>query len=773
MRITTKCIGSSIIVVGLVGSILISGDLFIRNTEQKTQATQDKNAKSLTTLLQINIAVNNQVGALKDLILLHRDPGKLIKYRNAHSQFAQYLVDLEKLQPEIQPALNKIRDRHNLLEHLVEELTSESDSEKPLELASSQQDFRVINAFSRDIELHLRLLIQNLQQKDLITKQDFHQFKQNTQVAKQILILSILLVFVGHLLLIILPVIRSIQKLQLGANTIGNGDLAYRLDIKTQDEIEELANAFNKMAETLAESYHDLELKKELADAANHAKSQFLANMSHELRTPLNGILGYAQILQRDKQITLKQQDGLRIIHQCANHLLTLINDILDLSKIEAQKMDLHKHDFHFPAFLQSVVEICRIRAEQKGISFIYQAISDLPIAIWADEKRLRQVLINLLGNAIKFTEIGGVQFTVSVLDKSEDIRQELGYREQGIEDSSAFILSSTMEKSTDYIHPSIYKIRFKIVDTGVGMKPEQLEKIFLPFEQVGDTKKQSEGTGLGLAISNKIVQLMGSNIQVKSELYQGSTFWIDLDLPESIDWIQSARLIEGSKIVGIADGRKPNILVVDDKWENRSVVINILGELGFILTEASNGQEALEQAGKILPDLMITDLAMPVMDGFELTRRLRKLPEFDGLKIIVSSASVFESDQHQSLGVGADDFLAKPVQANELLQKLQQHLQLEWIYDECPTTALSQPDLRMTDSPTTNHSLIVPAPETIEYLFDLAMRGNIRLIKEEAEKLKLSDRNLTNFANRIQELATSFQLEKIRDFLQQYRRGE
>ncbi|MDZ8051883.1 MAG: ATP-binding protein [Aulosira sp. ZfuVER01] len=757
MRITTKCIGSSAIVVGLVASTLIGGDLFIRQAEERAQDTQARNAKALITILKINVALNNQVAALKDMILLRQDTDNLVKYQDALSVFINDLSLLENLNPGIASELAKIRDRHNLLAELVTELTSQSYADKPLELAESQQDFRVINAFSRDIELYLNVLIQKLQKQDVLAKQEFDNFKQNTQLARQILIVSMLLVFVGQLLLILLPVIRSIQQLQQGAAIIGKGNLEYRLHIQTKDEIEQLADAFNQMAGTLAESYRSLEAKKELADRANRAKSEFLANMSHELRTPLNGILGYAQILQRDRSLTTKQQDGLRIIHQCGSHLLTLITDILDLSKIEAAKMELYNHDFHFPSFLQSVVEICRIRADQKGISFIYQPTSDLPVGICADEKRLRQVLINLLGNAIKFTEKGGIKFNVSCVDDSQQITK---------------------------------RIRFQITDTGIGMSQEQVDKIFLPFEQVGDTKKQSEGTGLGLAISQKIIRLMGSKIEVKSELGQGSNFWIDLDLQESVDWMQSARVVTGGKIVGIANGKR-RILVVDDKWENRSVVISLLEEIGFVMSEATDGQEALEKALQFLPDLIITDLTMPVMDGFELTRRLRQMPEFQELVIIVSSASVFESDEHKSIGVGADDFLPKPVNADDLLVILQKYLQIEWLYESVPEkldnetltntaqeniSVVSVPQIdwiyESAQEPKNSDSIVIP-PETLEQLLELTMRGNIKAIREQAQQLKNLDEKFLPFAEELLQLAKSFQIEKIKELIQLYRKGE
>ncbi|MBD2162998.1 response regulator [Calothrix membranacea FACHB-236] len=733
MRITTKCIGSSLIVGGLVISTLVGGDIFIRVSEATAQKKQTRNAQALTTILQINVALNNQVAGLKDMILLRNEPANLLKYQDALSEFVTNLSELENLKPGVASELTKIRNRHHLLAEVVTELISQSHTEQPLELVQSQQDFRVINAFSRDIELYLKVLTQKLQEDYAKDKHEFEHFKQTTQLVRQIFIFSILLIFSGQLLLILLPIVRSIQKLQQGALIIGNGNLEYRLDIKTQDEIEELADAFNQMSATLAASYRSLELRKELADQANRAKSEFLANMSHELRTPLNGILGYAQILQRDMSITAKQRDGLRIIHQCGSHLLTLINDILDLSKIEAQKMELYCNDFHFPAFLQNVVEICRIRAEQKGISFIYQPSADLPTGISADEKRLRQVLINLLGNAIKFTETGGVQFIVTVLEQSR--------------------LTT--------------KIRCQISDTGIGMSQEQIEKIFLPFEQVGDNQKQSEGTGLGLAISQKIVQLMGSKIQVKSELNQGSTFWIDLDLQESSDWMQSVRTIAGDQIIGIANGTR-KVLIVDDKWENRSVIVNLLQELGFEIAEASNGEEALEKAGQFFPDLIITDLTMPVMDGFELTRRLRRLPEFQDLAIIVSSASVFESDEHKSIGVGADDFLPKPVQMEDLFLKLQQYLQVEWIYESLQPKETVEV-MPVNPQIAVNELIVIPQEE-VEQLFELAMRGNIKGIREQAEKLKQLDEKFVPFAQELLQLAKSFQIDKIKDFIQIYR---
>ncbi|NJL64878.1 MAG: PAS domain-containing protein [Methylacidiphilales bacterium] len=377
---------------------------------------------------------------------------------------------------------------------------------------------------------------------------------------------------------------------------------------------------------------------KELADSANRAKSEFLANMSHELRTPLNGILGYAQILQRDRELNSEYKQKIGIIHQCGSHLLTLINDILDLSKIEACKFDLQSSDFDLETFLYGITEICRIRAEQKHINFTYKSLNILPTVVRADEKRLRQVLINLIGNAIKFTDKGGVNFKVEL-----------------IEDVDKGKLSLITSESPNY---PIFKLRFTVEDSGIGIDTEEVRKIFLPFEQVGNKRRMAEGTGLGLAISQRIVQMMDSCIQVSSKLGEGSSFWFEIKLAEvnnEVDFVVKKEKYKGN-IIGYK-GTRRKVLVVDDQWDNRSVIVNLLEPLGFECAEAINGKEGLEQTAVYKPDLIITDIAMPHLDGLEMVRQLRQNPEFAQTTIIVSSASVFDSDRASSLAAGANVF--------------------------------------------------------------------------------------------------------------------
>jgi signal transduction histidine kinase/DNA-binding NarL/FixJ family response regulator len=513
------------------------------------------------------------------------------------------------------------------------------------------------------------------------------------------------------------------------------------LETKVQQRTKELQDKNIQLQQEIC----DRQRAEEETAAANRAKSEFLANMSHELRTPLNGILGYAQILQKEKTSTDLQKSGIDTIYRCGEHLLMLIDDILDLSKIEARKMELHPSNFHLPEFLTGIVDICRIRAEQKGIAFIYEKSSSLPELIHADEKRLRQVLINLLSNAIKFTDRGSVALKISVIGREEK------------------------PMTNDKGQMTNYKIRFQVEDTGIGMTAEQLEEIFLPFKQVGDRDRQKEGTGLGLAISRQLVEMMGSAIEVQSTLGEGSIFWFDLDLPEARQLTDIAKPKQG-RIVGFkGSGRK--ILVVDDKAVNRAILINLLQPLGFEAIEAINGRDCLQKAHEFQPDAILMDLVMPEIDGFEAARRIRMSSDLQQTIIIATSASAFDWDREQSQEVGCHDFLVKPIREAELLERLRLHLNLEWIYEDASSERQAVENTRPIAIAAPK--FIAPPAEEIAILLDLARMGDLKGIIDRADRLETLDPQWIPLANHLRQLAKEFKERQILKFIEQFQRTE
>jgi PAS domain S-box-containing protein len=466
----------------------------------------------------------------------------------------------------------------------------------------------------------------------------------------------------------------------------------------------------------------ELRLSKEAAEHANQAKSTFLANMSHELRTPLNAILGYTQILVWDENLSEQQLEGINIIRRSGEYLLTLINDILDLSKIEAGRIDLNIHAFNFNEFIQGVVDLFKMRAQQKNLAFLYEPLTPIPLGVEGDERRLRQVLINILGNALKFTHDGGVALKISY---------EMPY------------------------------IRFQIEDTGIGIAEEDLNKIFLPFQQVGDQNYRAEGTGLGLSITQRLVNMMDGDLQVHSKLGQGSQFTVTLALPVAKTAIPTP-LEQKPLIVGF-EGKPRKILLIDDKWENRSVLRNLLTQLGFETLEAEQGALGVEIARETLPDLIITDLVMPVMDGFEATRQLRKIPALAQTPIIAASASVFDYHKQQSRNAGCDDFIPKPIRADILLELLQTHLHLIWKYaalNNPPPTAVA------TEVQHGGELTTVLDATQIEKLIELSKLGDIQAILEYTHAYAHAPE--ASCIQKIRSLAKNFDLAGIDALLQQ-----
>ena len=477
----------------------------------------------------------------------------------------------------------------------------------------------------------------------------------------------------------------------------------------------------NELERTVQQRTAELLSARDEAQRANLAKSAFLANMSHELRTPLNGILGYAQILQRDATLDDRQLRGLDVILQGGEHLLNLINDVLDFAKIEASKLELYCTPVSLPEFLHAVTDIVSVKARQKGLEFISDIGADLPLAIQADEKRLRQVLLNLLTNAVKFTDRG--QVTLSVR----------------------------------FCPPA--RLRFEVRDSGVGIAAQELQAIFDLFEQAGDKQRRLGGAGLGLAISRQFLRLMGSEIEVESQVGQGSTFWFEVDAPV----LEAGAITSPHAVVSGYEGPRKTVLVVDDLSENRMALSDMLGPLGFTITEAASGAEALDQARTLRPDLILMDIIMPGMDGLDTMRQLRQWPDMNAIPIIAISASTSGGDEASSLEAGASGFLPKPINLERLLSQIGTLLKLEWIV-MLPRTQLAREQLA-------GPALVAPPAEEMKILHHLAMVGNMQDISLRASYLIELDERYRPFADQLNLLAKNYSSQALLSMVVRYLR--
>ena len=472
---------------------------------------------------------------------------------------------------------------------------------------------------------------------------------------------------------------RPISRLSLASSAIAEGNLEQIVEVKGINELGLLANSFNKMASQLKSSFaqldvtnqelektnqelenrvtkrtHELQISKEQAEKAQHraevanqAKSTFLASMSHELRTPLNAILGFTQIMQRDKTATRSQLENLVIINRSGEHLLALINDVLDMSKIEAGRISLNLGSFDLYRLLDTTQEMLQFKTDAKDLQLLFERHPNTPQYIRTDERKLRQVLINILNNAIKFTSKGSV--TLRVKPNTSDINNLL----------------------------------FEIEDTGAGIASAELGTLFQAFTQTESGRKSTEGTGLGLAISQKFVQLMGGDITVSSQLAIGTVFKFNImaqsPLTEELQPQQKFKQVIGL----VANQPSYRILIVDDRWENRQILVKLLQPIGFELKEASNGQEAIEIWEEWQPHLIWMDMRMPVMNGYEATEYIKSHLKGQATYIIALTASTLEEEKAIVLSAGCDDFVRKPFPEGILFDKMAEYLGVRYIYTE------------------------------------------------------------------------------------------
>lgn len=444
------------------------------------------------------------------------------------------------------------------------------------------------------------------------------------------------------------------KNLQLSHQELEN--YAQTLELKVQQRTQELV-----------EKNIALEKAKEAAEAANRAKSAFLANMSHELRTPLNAILGFSQLLSREPELQPQHREQIGIINRSGNHLLNLINDILELSKIEAGKAVVNVSKIDLYKLLQTLLEMFQLRVSSKGVQLICEVAVDLPQYIETDEPKLNQILINLIGNAVKFTEKGSIYMRAKKANAKDNFNG---------------------------VTPNInHQILFEIEDTGPGIAPEEIDKLFAAFVQTDAGIKSQQGTGLGLAISYQLAQLMGGEMNVKSTVGQGSIFQliVPVSIPEVAERVEP---INALKVIGFAANQpKYRILVVEDVAENRLFLVQLLSLVGFEVREAENGQAAIAIWESWQPHLILMDMRMPVMDGYEATRQIKATAAGQKTAIVALTASVFD---HKTaiLAAGCNDCVQKPFRESELFAKIAEYVGVQYIYAQqelSPTPARSE----------------------------------------------------------------------------------
>ncbi|MEG3894254.1 MULTISPECIES: PAS domain S-box protein [unclassified Microcoleus] len=486
-----------------------------------------------------------------------------------------------------------------------------------------------------------------------------------------------------------------------------------------------------QQAELLARTQRqsmELLKSKENAEVANRAKSQFLASMSHELRTPLNAILGFSQVMARNSSITEEQKEYIEIINRSGEHLLELINDVLSMSKIEAGQITINESRFNLYNFLNSLREMLQLKANSKGLRLIFENIGYLPQYIQTDEAKLRQVLINLIGNAIKFTQQGTVTLRVS---------------------------SPAENKSQLY---------FEIADTGPGISPSEIPTLFQPFVQTETGRKSMQGTGLGLPISQQFVGIMGGDIAVESQLDRGTTFSFNIrvNLVTESDEQEASSV---KQVIALEAGQPPyRILIVEDVAENRQLLVKLLVPLGFEVCEATNGEEGIALQSTWKPHLILMDMLMPVMDGYEATRHIKQTPEGRETIIIALTASAFDEQRQIILSAGCNDLICKPFREEVLFEKIAHHLNLRYIYEEeNSSTSLSAPTL--LKSLTTEDLSVMPTDWVVD-LHRSALCVDDKRILELIEQIPETEANL---ANALTDLVDNFRIDIIIDLTQLY----
>ncbi len=665
---------------------------------------------TMMTGLMLRIFLRRPLMQLNEVVSAYtRGQYELPEYRTVCSEFEPFVAVLEKMGQEIRNRIGELKDAEekyrNIFEHAVEGIFQTTPDGRALSVNPA-----LIRMLGYDSEDDLCSSVSDISTQVYVNPDDRQTVINILKRENNIIGLETEMYRKD----------RSRIRVSLSVRTVRdkNGGILY------------FEGSLTDITERIRRE--QAEKEREIAERANLAKSRFLANMSHELRTPLNAILGFSQLMLRDRYLLPEYRENLETIVRSGEHLLSMINQVLDLSKIEAGRMILNEKAFDFHRMLDDLESMFTLRAGEKHLNLIFEKSLDIPRYIYADEVRLRQVMINLLSNAVKFTQEGGIALRVS----------------------------------SEYVGEEII-LRFEIEDTGAGMDEAELKTVFDAFVQSEAGRMSGEGTGLGLAISHQFVKLMSGEMTVNSRKGRGSVFRFRIRVrPAETGDIAKSTL--SRRVIALAPGQPIyRILITDDKWDNRHLLSKLLKKLGLDVKEAENGKQTIEIWESWEPHLIWMDMRMPVMDGYETSRRIKATLKGQATAIIALTASAFEEERKIVLSAGCDDFVRKPFRESEIFEMMEKHIGAKFVYEEDKEFSEGA-EYRKAELKT--EDLATLSRELSEALEDAAVRADMKRIYDIIGNIETFDKNI---ADVLRAMADEFDyaeiLSLIRKTSQQY----